>query len=106
MMTRPLARTMMIAILLAAGTAACSRSEPEQDGVENAAVENFDAIDEALPAVEPSPLPSIESSANMAEALPPAEEPRPDEQMLDDASATGMTSRASRGEEAVATNAN
>lgn len=48
------------------------------------------------PSPEPSPIASPTAIANETVALPPEEKPAPDEQMLDDASATGMTARSAR----------
>ncbi|MBW6526155.1 hypothetical protein KZ813_04835 [Sphingomonas sp. RHCKR7] len=53
-------------------------------------------LPEPTPTPEPSPVVSPTELTNATAALPPEEKPAPDEQMLDDASATGMTARASR----------
>lgn len=97
--------------MLAAGlaVAGCSRSpEPEAAPTENMDVTEI-APDEAAPAPTPEPAapPAPEPAANMAAAdpLPPAQEPSADEQMADDAFATGMTARASRDGEGAAENA-
>jgi len=93
------ARGLLLAVALASTTlAACSRSEPDPVPEENVAtvVEPVNA----LPA-EPAPLPEPTPMANVAENvvdLPPEEAPAPDEQVLDDASITGMTARAQRDE--------
>ena len=79
----------------------CSRSpEPEAAPTENATVEEI-APDEAPPAPEPAPAPAETAPVNVADAdpLPPEEAPSADEQMTDDASATGMTARVARDEE-------
>jgi predicted small lipoprotein YifL len=85
----------LLALSLLAG---CSRSEPDEaPPAENA------VSDEALPAPEetrapepePAPEPAPVATANTV-APPPAAEIAPDEQMLDDADATGMTARATR----------
>ncbi|WP_375403042.1 hypothetical protein [uncultured Sphingomonas sp.] len=79
---------------------ACARSEPEA-ATENLAIESS-AVSEAEPAPaypEPSAPPERAAEANASVELPPEAAAAPDEQMLDDASATGMTARASRGEE-------
>lgn len=86
-------------LLLAAGLAACSGSEREAEAPENTAeiVREVPAPVEA-PAPVDTPAPAETTESNVE--APADEEPSPDEQMLDDASATGMTSRAARGEEA------
>lgn len=88
------------ASLLALGLSGCSRSEPEPAPTENYVEE---------PVAEPTPEPTepvaniAELDTNMAEAEPappPPPERSVDQQMLDDASATGMTARAKRGDDA------
>ena len=85
------------AALAGGGLAGCSRSEPEESVETNASAEEL-VPDAAPPSpVElPSPTSEPTADANSSAALPPAEETAPDEQMLEDASATGMTARASR----------
>jgi len=93
------------ALLLVAGLPGCSGSRDEASVSENVVEENYQV--ETPPPVEPlpvetptpEPLPSIDLNAT-AEALPPETSPSQDEQMADDASATGMTARASRDEAA------
>lgn len=85
------------------GLAACSRSEPEAEVVRN--LDDAEVATEAPaplpPVVEPAPpVAQAGTDANAADATPPDAPTPPDEQMLDDASATGMTARAARGEEA------
>ncbi len=91
--------------VLAVMLAACSREPaPEAEPTDNAAVTEI-APDEAAPPPAPAtPPPAAEAPANSAQAdpLPPPEEPSADEQMTDDAFATGMTARTARGEEPVA----
>jgi glucose/arabinose dehydrogenase len=102
LMTRKLTLVATLALLTAA-TSACSKSEPEPAAVEN---EEMTAPEETpTPTSEPTETPSPSavntSSADMnASAEIPADvAPAPDEQMMDDASATGMTARASREEQ-------
>lgn len=96
-MNRP--RLLLIAASLA-GLSACDRSEPEAP-TENLAAESPPAaeiVTDPIPPEAPATAaPAIE--ANATAELPPEEAAAPDEQMLDDASATGMTARAKRGEE-------
>ncbi|KQN34797.1 hypothetical protein ASG37_15895 [Sphingomonas sp. Leaf407] len=91
------------ALLLAGGLAACSN-----DTVDEAPIENSAFDEEAPPPVEANtdvsyePVPDIVGNATAAapvEDLPPPPPPvEPDQQVLDDASATGLTSRSTRGE--------
>ncbi|MGY4395785.1 hypothetical protein ACVWZA_000946 [Sphingomonas sp. UYAg733] len=89
------------AALLVMGLAACSKSAPEAPPVENI---DTPAMNE--PAPIPSDVPPLNETTSTvdrnATAEVPAAEPAtpPDEQMMDDASATGMTSRSARGEQA------
>lgn len=87
------------AALAAGGLGGCSRSEPEVAEEANAAIEQ--PVPDAAPpspVAPPSPASAPTADANSSAALPPAAETAPDEQMLEDASATGMTARASRDE--------
>lgn len=89
-------------LALAIGLAGCSGSSDEAPAPANMVEENLQAEEpapEPLPVETPTPepLPSIDLNAT-SEALPPATTPSEDEQMVDDASATGMTARASRGD--------
>ncbi|MBY9061586.1 hypothetical protein K7957_01395 [Sphingomonas yunnanensis] len=84
----PLLATAALAI------AGCSR-EPEP-APEPTPSEEAVPTPEPTPAPEPSPVASPSDLTNNTAALPPEEKPAPDEQMLDDASATGMTARARR----------
>lgn len=92
----------LAAALCALAIAGCSRSAKEPTAVETNVVE-------AAPAEKPRVAPDAPvQSANAAAAIdsnatspePPAVAQAPDEQMLDDATASGMTTRSSRGEEA------
>lgn len=89
------------AALLTVTTTACSRSSDD----DVAPVENYTGVTD-LPAEQPTeavseasapePAPANMADANMMADVPPEAAPAPDEQMMDDASATGMTARASR----------
>lgn len=101
-------RAMLLAgsgLLLATGLAACSN-----DNVDEAPIENS-AFDEDAPPPTPLPEENYEaappvtenlSAVAPAEDLPPPPPIEPDQQVLDDASATGMTSRSTRGEQQAA----
>jgi hypothetical protein len=87
----------LAAMLLTIGLGACSSSSEEPAPAETNQVESADEREPAAtPSPEPSPTPSATSDTNLTAEAPPEVAPRPDEQMLDDASATGMTARASR----------
>ncbi len=89
------------ALLLAGGIAGCSN-----ENVPDAPIENSAFDEEAAPPAEPNaeasfePAPVIADNAAAmappAEELPPPPPVAPDQQVLDDASATGMTSRTTR----------
>ena len=86
-------------LLAAMALAGCSRSEPEQPPTDTNMVDDTGVTEsEAAPA--PVEAASVEvAPAAPAVAEPPREKPiAPDEQMLDDADATGMTSRVTRDE--------
>lgn len=82
--------------LTSLSVAGCSKSEPEPPEM-NMTVQELEPTpeptptEEPTPYVEPSPAPSNDTAM-----LPPPEEPAPDAQMMDDASATGMTARSDR----------
>jgi len=88
-------------LALVAALPGCSRSSDDAPAPDNAIEENYQAepqpeplpIENMTPAPPPPPAVDMNTSA---EALPPATTPSEDEQMADDASATGMTARASR----------
>jgi PBP1b-binding outer membrane lipoprotein LpoB len=96
--TLPVRPLMFAALATAAALSACSRSEPEQPAPTN------EVMPTETPTFEPTDQPSAEPTAieqpivNDTVALPPEEAAAPDEQMLDDASATGMTARTQRDE--------
>ena len=102
-MTRKLTLAATLALLTAA-TSACSKSEPEPAPVENEGM-TAPAEPSPTPASMPTELPSPSSlntssaDLNATAELPADVAPAPDEQMMDDASATGMTARASREEQ-------
>jgi hypothetical protein len=93
---------MLAAAVLLPVLGGCSKSEPDA-----APAENLTASAEETPVAAPEPIPEPSAAAvapptdtnATAEADPEPATP-PDEQMLDDASATGMTARASRDEPA------
>ena len=87
------------AVLLTIGLGGCSRSGEAPAPVEENRMEPI-KMPEPPPVDTPEPLPtpSATPETNLAAKAPPAIAPGPDEQMLDDASATGMTARASRDE--------
>ncbi|MGN7158462.1 hypothetical protein [Sphingomonas sp. SAFR-052] len=95
-------------LLLATGLAACSNENVDEAPIENS------AFDEESPPPTPLPEENYEaappvtknlSAVAPAEELPPPPPIEPDQQVLDDASATGMTSRSTRGEEKAADDA-
>lgn len=92
-------------LLLATGLAACSNENVDEVPIENS------AFDEESPPPTPLPEENYEAAPRVtenlsavapAEELPPPPPIEPDQQVLDDASATGMTSRSTRGEEKAA----
>lgn len=97
-------RMMKTGAALAAGLlllAACSRSEPEQPLDENMTEQM--PLDEATPDAPPSAeptetLPPTVDANTAAIDVPPEAPVAPDAQMIEDADATGMTSRVSRDE--------
>jgi hypothetical protein len=77
---------------------ACSKSEPEApplQNIETPALEDLPTLNEP----EPMPTETV-TPVNTAEALPPPPPVEPDQQMLDDAAAVGMTARADRSQPA------
>lgn len=87
------------AALLALGLGACSRSD-EPAPMENASDEALPSNEDlAPPTPEPAPPqaePTETANASVADETPPEAATAPDAQMMDDASASGMTARASR----------
>lgn len=96
-------RLLLAAALSLAGLTACARSEPEA-ATESLAAESpstAETVTDPIPPEAPAtPVPAADANATVE--LPPEEVAAPDEQMLDDASATGMTARAARGEDEAA----
>lgn len=90
-MNRAMTMTAALAALLV--VAGCSKQQPAENVTENAGAEQA-----PLPA--PTPAPEPQAEAPIAKPAPPAAEPvAPEAQILDDADATGMTARLSRGGE-------
>lgn len=99
-MTKPVVRPALLLMLAAcAGLGACSRSEPEQPPESNLTLEQVEPPAPEPTPSETAPAPEPTATENDSLPLPPAEEAAPDEQMLDDASATGMTAHSSRDED-------
>lgn len=104
----PMRRLLLTAAggVLLSGLAACSRSEPEpvEPGNSDGSTQIIEVPAPAPAPTEDAPATPAETSveANAADETPPETAASPDEQMLDDASATGMTARAARGEDETA----
>ena len=100
------------AALLASTLGACSREKPEEaptDTMVNSSDEPVTVSEpDPVPVATPAPIETPVADTNSSAELDPEPITPPDEQMLDDASATGMTSRATRGEQSgeTVTNAN
>lgn len=95
-------------LLLATGLGACSGSDEPDAPIENSAFDEEAPPPTALPEENVEVAPPITenlSAVAPVEELPPPPPVEPDQQMLDDASATGMTSRSTRGEEKAAEDA-
>ncbi|VVT08499.1 conserved exported hypothetical protein [Sphingomonas sp. EC-HK361] len=90
-------RALMLTAAVSSGLlalAACSKSEPESPPIENI---ETPALEEMPTMNEPAPMPTETAApVNTADALPPPAPVEPDQQMLDDAAAVGMTARADR----------
>ncbi|WP_242186013.1 hypothetical protein [Sphingomonas sp. CARO-RG-8B-R24-01] len=88
------------AALLTLNLAACSGAPDDPMPADNSAeMETPSAEDSATPTPEPAtpqPEPTEAANASVADDTPAPPPPAPDAQMMDDASATGMTSRAAR----------
>lgn len=92
---RPL--TLAAALLILPALAGCSRQEPEAQPTETNMTEEVVAPVAEAPA--PAPAPLVTPSPTPTEASPDAAPIAPDEQMMDDAAATGMTARSERGDD-------
>jgi PBP1b-binding outer membrane lipoprotein LpoB len=88
-------------LLAAMALAGCSRSEPEQQPTDVNMVEDTGVTESEAAAATPVEAAPVEVAPPAPAVVePPREKPvAPDEQMLDDADATGMTSRVTRDEE-------
>ncbi|WP_140847778.1 hypothetical protein [Sphingomonas glacialis] len=97
----PLAFT---ALLLIAGLGACSQSSEAPSHGDNYFDTRTEPTDEVTPVApetrapdpEPTPTADTNTTAAVPEKAPAA---APDEQLMDDASATGMTARTTRGDQ-------
>lgn len=91
-----------LAGVLMLSLAGCSRSSDEQAPLpDNEISDNYQAGPLADPTPEETPTPEALPATDLnatAEALPPPAERTVDEQMNDDAFATGMTARSMRGQ--------
>jgi hypothetical protein len=89
----------LAASLFCASLAGCSGSADESAPVENATgdVEPL-TQEETRPVTSPVPATTEPTTVNLTAEAPPEEAPAPDDQMMDDAAATGMTARAPREE--------
>jgi hypothetical protein len=99
-------RAMLIAgsaLMLAGGLSACSSPEPEAPPIDNSAFDETAAPPEATEVetnYESAPVTENLSAVAPVEELPPPPPIAHDQQVLDDASATGMTSRSTRNDPA------
>ncbi len=90
----------LIALPLALALAACGDSEPERAPDETVREETVEAPPPVEEMAAPAPLP-VDNRAEAAveeDPTPPEAPVEIDQQVLDDASATGMTARSTRGE--------
>lgn len=84
----------LVTLASALALGACDRSEPDALPIENEVIDNkIEVIEEPVPApvniVEPEP----ETNNTIAPAAPPPPKVSEEEQMFDDADATGLTAR-------------
>lgn len=92
------------AMLLTASLGACSPSAEAPTHGENYTDTRAEPTDEPMPTAPPTAIPDVAptrtADSNMTAAALPESAPSaaPDEQLMDDASATGMTARTSRAE--------
>lgn len=85
--------------LLCASLSGCSGSADEPAPIENAAEPETSAPEnDSRPVATPSAVVTGPATANLAAEVPLDAPPAPDEQMMDDAAATGMTARTPREE--------
>lgn len=96
MRTTMMMKRLILPLLASAALAIAGCSREPAPAPEPTPSEEALPTPEPTPTPEPSPVASPSELTNATAALPPEEKPAPDEQMLDDASATGMTARASR----------
>lgn len=99
-MTRTFPRA-LTALLLVAGLGACSQSNETPPPADNDTEMRAEPAEDPAPMANetraPDPEPTPTADANATAALPEkAPPPAPDEQLMDDASATGMTARTTR----------
>ena len=97
----PLAFT---AVLLIGGLGACSQSTEAPPPADNYTDTRAEPAEEPMPTAPetraPDPEPTPTADSNVTVALPErAPAPAPDEQLMDDASATGMTARTTRNDQ-------
>lgn len=97
MTTLRLRLLLLAAALVLPTLAGCSRKEPEAPVAEGEANDDT-AVPVAAP-IQPEPEPAPAPSASPTAATPAEAAVAPDEQMMDDAAATGMTARSDRHEE-------
>ena len=97
MKTTRLRPLLLAAALVLPTLAGCSRKEPDAPVEEGEAPS--DAPAPVAPPALPEPAPAPEPSAPPVDDTPAEAAVAPDEQMMDDAAATGMTARSERAEE-------